>query len=80
MNEDEKYEVARAGLDRVREILDGVPDLQNGKPLPPEAQAEIELIFAKARVLGVLPEGRPSDELAHELDMIVRRLRRQGWS
>lgn len=57
MEEDEANAVAREGVRRIGEILDSVPNLHNGMTLPPEAQAEIDAVFAEARALGVLDGG-----------------------
>lgn len=54
MTDDEKVQIRKA-LDRVAEILRGVDPLEDGRPLPPVAQAELAAVFAAAESQGLLP-------------------------
>ena len=56
LTEEERNRVAGELLAQIKEVMDRSGPLENGVPLPPDAQAEIELIRARAVVAGIVPE------------------------
>lgn len=56
MNDEEKEKLTWQAIRRLKELFDSAGPLENGKPLPPDVQAEIELVYAKGAILGLAPE------------------------
>lgn len=59
MNDREKNALATRALVRINALMDQAGTIENGQSLPPAIQAEIELIFAEGRALGVISGERP---------------------